>query len=235
MRFCIIDDDAYIRGQIDAMLRRLGEEEQMKVNISAYDGPAPFLDEYENQYDILLIDVDMPGMNGIEMAKVIRKRDPYVTIMFVTNLAQYAIYGYDVEAIDYVLKPVAYPEFSQKLKKAVRIAKNKQNLKVVLTTTEGVRSVKLYDIGYVESNSHYLYYHVKGEILKVRDKIANAEEELTKYGFYRINNGYLVNMKKITYIGKTDVTVDGDNLPVARQRRVDFLRTFSLYSSGIGG
>ena len=102
----------------------------------------------------------MPGTNGMDAARKIREKDSRVTILFVTNMAQYAINGYEVEAVDYIIKPIGYYDFSMKFQRAVQKAAQKRPEKLVLATTEGTVQVNVSDIQYIEASAHYQIYHL---------------------------------------------------------------------------
>lgn len=130
MRIAIVDDEEIERNRLQEYLEKYEEENRVVLNVDNFSSGDQLMKNYRLAYDIILFDVDMPGTNGMETAKRIREVDANVVMLFVTNIAQYAIDGYEVEAVDYILKPIAYYDFSMKFKRAVRRAVQKQEVRV---------------------------------------------------------------------------------------------------------
>lgn len=117
MKIAIAEDDPRFAKQLEAYIEQFATENQFQVEILRFPDGASLVEAYDCTFDLLLLDVDMPGLDGISAARQIRERDTDVLLMFITNLAQYAIKGYEVDALDYVLKPVNYAALSMKLKR----------------------------------------------------------------------------------------------------------------------
>lgn len=124
IRAIIAEDDLQCYTTLAQFLNDYGQETQQTFRITHYDNGEDLVEHYTPEYDLILLDVDMPFMDGMMAAEHIRKIDPEVVIIFVTNLAQYAIQGYSVNALDYILKPLNYFSFSQRLTRCLRYVKN---------------------------------------------------------------------------------------------------------------
>ena len=173
-------------------------------------------------------------MSGIDTAKELRKKDSNVTIMFVTNMPQYALEGYSVEAVDYVLKPLSYPDFRLKMKKATRYILRNSVKKVTINTTEdGLITVDSSDIYYVESKLHYIYYHTKKGIYKMRAKLTEVEDILLPYHFARSGGSFLINLTYLEKIDGNEIVVAGETLPLSRRMKASLMRAFTKYIGGI--
>ena len=120
MRVAVVDDERVMTDQIASYLSRFSQENGIQLDAQLYEDPVAFLESYEQDMDLVLLDVEMPRMDGITLAKEIRKIDTHVMLMFITNMAQYALNGYEVEAVDYVIKPIGYQDFAMKMKKVLR-------------------------------------------------------------------------------------------------------------------
>ena len=166
MRIAIVDDSARDRDQLLECLNRYFSDTKGTLETTCFTDAAAFLKDYHYSFDFIILDIDMPGLSGIEAAKVLREKDPHVTLMFVTNMPQYAIEAYSVEAMDYMLKPVSYPDFCLKMKKAERYIRRNADAPVKIQTADGPLMRQASQILYVESRQHYLYYHTEGEVLK---------------------------------------------------------------------
>lgn len=235
MRVAIVDDVLSDAKRLEAYLRRYQEETGTEFQPEIYSGAERFLAEYAGRLDLIIMDIDMPGINGVEAARRLREQGDEVALMFVTNMPQYALQGYSVDAIDYVLKPVSYTDFAMKLRKAERYIRRVQTVSVLLQTTEG-RSVAVSssELLYVESSLHYCIYHTAQETFRVRASLTQAEAGLPASQFARCNTCYLVNLQKVREIGREDVLVGDIRLKVSRGKRLEFMRRFTQYVGGIG-
>ena len=162
MNIAVVDDNLNDRKMILDYLSQFFNESGWDYTTSTFEDGVSFLKDYSFSYDFIIFDIDMPQMSGIDTAKELRKKDSNVTIMFVTNMPQYALEGYSVEAVDYVLKPLSYPDFRLKMKKATRyILRNSVKKITINTTEEGLITVDSSDIYYVESKLLIFYILVK--------------------------------------------------------------------------
>lgn len=207
---------------------------ETKVSLASicFETAGAFFAAFTGQFDLVIFDIDMPGMNGVEAARLLRKLDSDVIIMFVTNLPQYALAGYEVDAVDYVLKPVSYGDFCLKLRKTLRyVGRNRESR--LLHTTEGVVSVIPREILYVESELHYLTYHTFDQTYRVRGTLTEAENSLHSPSFARCNNSCLVNLRHVSAILRDDVQVGTALLKISRSRKKEFLEQFTRYLGGM--
>ncbi|MBR2810338.1 MAG: response regulator, partial [Solobacterium sp.] len=125
MRIAVVDDHEEERKTAEECLKRYFAETGRSCEITMFEDAAAFLRDYHYEFDFIILDIDMPGISGMDAARKLRQKDAHVTLMFVTNMPQYAIEAYSVEAMDYVLKPISYPDFRLKMQKAERyVARN---------------------------------------------------------------------------------------------------------------
>lgn len=233
MKFAIIDDMKKETDLLGSYLDRFEKEKELAIARSVFHSPVEFLESYSYDYDLIFLDIEMPGLNGIETAKEIRRMDPSVLIMFITNMAQYAINGYEVEAVDYVLKPLAYEDFRLKMQKAMRyIAQNKDDT-LSLTTADGTVRVRILDIFYVEVARHYLLYHTAAGQFTVRGTMKEAEETLGPYHFVRCSHSFLVNLKYVESVNGNILKCGGSEILISRNKKKEFLYEFTRYVSGM--
>lgn len=232
MRIAIVDDSAADREQLLACLNRYFRETGTQYETTVFKDAAAFLSDYRFTYDFIILDIDMPGLSGIDAAKKLREKDPNVTLMFVTNMPQYAIEAYSVEAMDYVLKPVSYPDFLLKMKKAERYILRNSDAPILLKTSSGPVRCKASEILFVESRSHYLYYHTADGEYRVRGKLSEIESGLLPYHFARAGESYLVNLSHLEAAEGNDIVVGGVRLPVSRRYRSSFFSAFTRYMGG---
>ena len=137
------------------------------------------MEAFKAQFDIVLMDIEMRFMDGMTAAEEIRQRDPEVVIIFITNMSQYAIRGYAVDALDYVLKPVSYFAFSQRMNRAItRMRKNERQC-IIVSGREGTFKLDIGRIMYVESQGHNLVYTMNnGQCYTASGTMTDAEQTL---------------------------------------------------------
>ena len=159
----------------------------------------------------------------------IRENDSDVIIIFITNMAQYALQGYKVRARSYILKPVNYYSFSLELYDAIASLSKKVDNFLLLSGEEGIQKIQISDILYVESQKHYMLIHTKDQIIEIRETMKNMESKLKKYYFERCNVSYLVNLAYVSSIRGDMVVVGEEKLPISRQKRKTFISILTKY------
>lgn len=234
MNIAVVDDNLNDRKMILDYLSQFFNESGEDYTTSTFEDGVSFLKDYSFSYDFIIFDIDMPQMSGIDTAKELRKKDSNVTIMFVTNMPQYALEGYSVEAVDYVLKPLSYPDFRLKMKKATRyILRNSVKKVTINTTEEGLITVDSSDIYYVESKLHYIYYHTQKGIYKMRAKLTEVEDILLPYHFARSGGSFLINLAYLEKIDGNEIVIAGETLPLSRRMKASLMSAFTKYIGGI--
>ena len=173
---------------------------------------------YQPGYDIIFLDVEMPRLGGFGAAERIRAVDPDVVLVFVTNMAQYAIKGYEVDALDYVLKPVSYGAFCTKLSRAIQRVQRRKGGQVAL---------------YLETRNRMLYYHTATQEYAVRGSLAGAEKQLAAYHFARCNQCYLVNLQYVRGVENDFVQVGDARLEISRRQKAAFMTAVASYLGGV--
>ncbi len=122
MRVALVDDEQAMREQLLAFVEQFAQEKKMAISAVPLSSADALLQDADQNFDIIIFDIDMPGTNGLDAARKIREQDDAVVILFITHIAQYAINGYEVDAVDYMIKPIGYYDFAMKFHKAVRRA-----------------------------------------------------------------------------------------------------------------
>lgn len=226
----VAEDEQQTFEILHSFLNRFAEENHLELKIAHFSNGLEISGSYRPEYDIILMDVDMPLVDGISAARIIREKDPFVIIIFVTNLSQYAIQGYSVQAFDYILKPLNYFAFSQFFQRAVnKLTSSEKQDCITIQLREGIRKVSVRDIYYIEIQNHTLSYHTAAGIFQTTGKMKAIEELLGAYHFSRCNNGYLVNLAHVDSIRNNDVVVHGEVLPVSRSRKKEFSAALISY------
>lgn len=234
MRIAIVEDNPESAKLLQSYLTRFGQESDIEISTRIFSNGVDFMTPYLHTWDLILLDIEMPFMDGLTVARQIRTMDTEVLIIFITHMAQYAIAGYEVNALDYILKPVSYIALNMKLKRAAHLIEARQTRYIVVQNGETCRKVFLNTIRYVEVFNHTLYFHTTdNDISSTGSKtIKLLEEELTPYGFFRCHQGYLVNLHHVTSFTKTQVYLNTEELPISRNRRKTFLQALMTYWEG---
>lgn len=223
----VVEDEDIYALQLQKLLEKYEEEKPYRFHMKRYSSAMEFIDTYKSEYDLLFLDIKMPGMSGMDMAKELRKRDSSVPIVFVTSLSQYAVEGYEVSAMDYILKPLNYGEFKIKLTRILeKLSLDTRRRKfVVLENEKKAYRIEFSSIMYVETEGHLLLFHVQNEnkeevIFKKYQSMKDAEKILADDCFIRINSSFFVNMNFVESMYKNEcIMKNGKALAISRPRR----------------
>lgn len=232
MKIAIIEDVEQYAALLKSYLMRFGEEHNHTFKINLFSNAIAFLEPYSADYDLIFMDIHMPYMNGMDAARKLREIDKNVLLIFVTNLTQYAINGYEVEALDYILKPIGYYDFALKMSRAMQKIPTKDHSELLISTANGIIKIRPTDIYYIESSGHHVFYHLKGKIYKQNSSLSAVESTLKPYPFARCNNCYLVNMRYVECVKGYTVTVAGQELQISQPRKKTFIQQLVLFTEG---
>ena len=221
-----------LRAQLCDYVQRYAEETHLPVEVTPFADGAEIAAPYKPGFDIILLDVDMPQLGGMSAAERIREQDENVVLVFVTNMAQCAIRGYEVDALDFVVKPVSYAPFSMRLARAVKRVRSRAALTISLQTNDGLQIVTVQDILWIETVDHAVLCHTKTDSFFVKSSLQNAEKLLQGQGFARCNKCYLVNLRHVKGVQDDLVQVGEERLEISRRQRAAFLAAVAAYVGG---
>ena len=223
LSIAIVDDVRSEAEYLASFVERYGNENNEKMKIARFKSGFDFLDGYKAVYDAVFLDIEMPDIDGMAAARKLREFDNDIIIIFVTNIAKYAIQGYSVGALDYLLKPPKYADIKMRMN-IISKRKRLNDYSIVIPYQGGERKLTSGEIVYVESRGHDIIFHTDGdEILWKGTTLKRVESELTEHGFYRCNNCYLVNLRYCTEIKDNSVMVNGEELQISRARKKGFM------------
>ena len=223
LKIAVVDDEQAYIDQIQEYIGQYAGEKDREIQTEAFHDGKELLKDYRPVFDIILLDIEMNEVDGMEAAREIRKLDQDVVLVFITNMAQYAISGYEVGALDYVLKPINYYTFSVRLERAISRVKKRQSEEILLNLPDGIKRLRAECIHYVEVQNRLLHYHTEEGVFAVRGTLQSTEELLRESHFVRCNHWYLVNLQYVSEIRKNIVIVAGDELEISRRNKTAFL------------
>lgn len=233
IRIAVVEDEETSASTIKNYLTQYAKEAGRQFDITVYADGEDIVANYHAEFDIILMDIELQSMDGMTAARRIRQVDDKVIIIFITNMAQYAIQGYEVDALDYIVKPISYFSFARHLDRAVvRLDKRASEAKsVVITARNGSARVPLDELLWVESHGHQLTYHTAfGEYKSTVNTMKTVEQTLEPYHFFRCNKGYLVNLAHVRGIDGGDALVGDDRVPVSQSKRGAFVKALADYA-----
>ena len=234
IKIAIVEDEAAVRDQLTDYVRRYTRQYGTEFEVTCFTDGDEILENYRPAFDIIFLDVEMKRLNGMETAQRIRELDDDVLLIFITNMAQYAIKGYSVGALDYVLKPVPYFAFSQQLQKALGQLEKRERHYLAVAMDGGMRRLDAAEIYYLESEGHKVHFYTEKEDFMVPGTLKNYEEKLVGRAFARCNSGYLVNLAQVSGVQQDMVQVGPYALQISRPRRKAFMAELADYIGGAG-
>lgn len=215
VKICICDDSSEERIIINALVREWSRRSGTDVSVSEFPTAEAFLFEYEELVpDLVLLDIEMPGMNGVELAKRLRERNKLIQIVFITGFSEYIAEGYEVAALHYLLKPV----LPEKLFSTLDRALEKQEIdgrKIVFETSVETVQLLLYEIRYIEVIKNYITIYAK-DSYTVKRTLKEIEKELDER-FLKVGRSYIVNLHFVSRVTRSEIFLrGGGSVPLPR-------------------
>lgn len=229
INIAIVEDDSEYVDIIQDYLTQYEDEHDYKFNITVFYSGEEIVDNYKEFFDIILLDIEMECVNGIAAAEEIRKVDKEVIIIFVTNMPQYAIDGYKVNAFDFILKPLFYFPLSQRIEKAIECLQKRKKRFYPVVFKGGVQKLDINRIKYIEVQNHEsIFYTLDGEV-RVKDSLKNIESDLAGGIFFRCHKWFIVNLDFIEKIKDYNIYLGNDIIQVSRSRKKELLDALNNY------
>lgn len=219
LRIAVCDDEKEQLEYIKGLLQSWGEKRGMTLLITEYKSAEEFLFEYpEKAFDLLLLDIEMDGVSGMELAKRLRERGDMLPVLFITGFSEYVEQGYDVEALHYLLKPVSEERLETVLDRYVK--KTGTHQESLLVSDGGyLTHVELSDILYIEADGRHTRVQLTDGSALLCEKGIGVLAKQGLLGFVQCHRAYLINLRHVRSIGKTEIVFD-DKTAVALSRRL---------------
>ncbi|HWT74825.1 MAG TPA: LytTR family DNA-binding domain-containing protein [Mobilitalea sp.] len=234
-RVAIVEDEIVYARILKKYLMRYQQESGEKIEITIFSDGDEIVETYRAQFEVIFMDVQMQFMDGMTAAGEIRKTDPEVAIIFITNMAQFAIGGYAVDALDYLLKPVSYAAMVKSMNRAITRIKRHSRRYMIIAGRDGTQKLDISKIWWIESQGHKLIFHTENGDYCSNEAIKDVEEKLKKMSFFRCNKGYLVNLEYVENICNSCAIVKGTPLLISRARKNEFMEALTNYVDGADG
>ncbi len=232
-RALVVEDEAEEAQRLSDLLRRYGQAHDTEFKITWHSSAMDMLSD-KGRYDLCLLDIEMPGINGMEAAQLLRTYDQDIPIIFVTNLAKYAVKGYEVGALGFILKPVTYGNLKLSLDRALRAVRQSTGRTLTVPTEDGVRVIPVRSLTYIEVTKHRLTYHLDQEgPVEARGSLVQVEEDLAEAPIVRVSKSCIANMDKISMVRSGEIQMcDGSLLRVSRTHKREVLDKVTDYLGG---
>ena len=225
----LVDDEPVARGILESYIEKLNHITLLK---SCKNVMEAFEVIHENQIDLIFLDINMPEISGLTLAKSIDKK---TKVIFTTAYREYAIDGFDLQAVDYLLKPISFDRFlkavhnfsdltSQKTNSEVLISGKIENDFIFVRSDRKMVKINFDQILYVESLSDYIKIHTNSKTIVTRETITNIEAKLPKEQFLRIHRSYIVSIKNIESYTNEFVEIKNKALPISRSYKESILQ-----------
>ena len=231
MRIAIIDDEKSEQLLLEKYVLEWGHSHYHFIEVVFFPNSESFLFSWEEDklYDLLILDIEMGEMNGVELAKCIRKEDEKIPIMFATGYDDYMALGYDVSAIHYLMKPIDKDKLFGVLNRIWK--EKKEEDKLFFETIEGNLNIESHKIWYIEAAKHQCILWSESKELVLKESLGAVEEKLKdKVYFVKCHRSYIVNLNHVAAVLKKEILLDNQiALPLSRYVSKQFNEAFISY------
>ena len=224
----IVDDDPKDAEHLKECVETYCKTNNHAVMIHVFHDGLDLVRSTEN-HDIVFLDIQMKQLDGLETARFIRKIDKESILIFVTNMAQFAIKGYEVDALDFIVKPASMASITYVLDKAMKRLSDSDTTTFSLTTAEGTVSLSAGDITYVEVFDHNLVYHTTRGDYNVRGRLSDVSGKLDQKRFVMCNRSFVVNLRYVSNVGSDYLTIGDTRISISKSHRKELMQRFSSF------
>ena len=236
IEIAVVEDEKQEADLLGSLLNEYAQAHSCDFSVSYFDDPQKFLDGFGDKYDLVFLDICMPGVTGMDVARKLRALDSAVSIVFVTNMVQYAVEGYSVQASDFIVKPASAAGVNRVMNRALAAFARKEKKTVTVKDSSDGRTVvvNIDDIKYVECNGHRITWHTVNGDYADWGSMNAVVAKLPPRNFAKCHVSFLVGLKHVRETHKDSVLVGDDTLPVSRMQKSAFFGALAAYL-GEGG
>lgn len=229
IKVAIVEDEIEQAKQMKEFVEQFAGENHKSIQVRMFSDGDEFVRDLSGGFDVALLDIQMKRMNGMKAAEEIRKSDEEMIIIFITNLVQYAVQGYSVNAMNFLLKPVSYFTFSDKFMQAVKRLEKRRGKILELKTDKGFTRLRPEEIYFVEIVNRRLVIHTWNQEFYCTETMQSIEEKLDSHMFFRCHVAYLVNLEYVRQVMKDSALVGDYKVMVSKYHKKDFLNALTSY------
>lgn len=234
VNIAVAEDDPIALETLQGVLGRYAKEHHQEFALTPFSDGLKFLNGYKPSFDLVFLDINMPNLNGLDAAKKLRQIDPMVVLVFVTDLAQYAIRGYEVDAFDFIIKPLTYDAFCPKMDRIIRrLSSTSDEVKLKIKNGDDYVVVPASNITYIEILDHEVYFHTVTKTYSSYSTLSQVEKMLPGKRFARCNHCFLVNLARVEELKKDDVVVGGKTLKISRSKKKEFVLALTQFLGSV--
>lgn len=227
INIAIVEDEKVASDLIYDYLLNYGKKSGEEFNVTVFKDPLALLENYKPTYDLIFTDIMMPNMDGMQASHKLRELDSSVLLIFITNMGDYAVKGYDVGASAFIKKPVSYFDFEQKMNRAIYTIKSRDDKVLIISSGTTKFRILLRDLMYIEVSGHKCIYHTSSGIIEGRNTLSSLSKQLEIYDFMLCNSCFLINPTFIKNISGYTVKVGDDILEISRSKKKNFMMQFN--------
>lgn len=231
IRIALVEDDKQMTLELIEVTQRFFKENNVKSEIYTFANAEDFLRDFKNNYNLILMDIDLPNMDGMKAIQHLRETKSDAMVIFVTSLAQYAIEGYKVNAFDFVVKPVQYYNFALTLKRALKSLLTQNEKSIIINNKNFMQKIDIANLKYIEVINHNLIFHTINSNIEIRGTLSTYVHQLKDYDFVLCNRCYLVNLKFVSRVTTEHVIIGEEKLILSKSRRTDFISAINAFIS----
>ena len=226
----ICDDSSNVLRNLEENIQDYARKNEKEIRTFSFHDGSELIENHIGRFDIIFLDIKMPKMNGIETAKKIRENDSNVIIIFLTSLVQYALEGYDVNAANYLIKPISRKRMEMELDRWVGTLLQKEEPYICFHNDTGNYRILLKNISYIETYNRNLLIHTAEQNIVCYWKMKDMESKIAPYGFSRNYSSYIVNLFYVENIEKNEVKLStGERLPISKTKKKGFMEDIAEY------
>ncbi len=229
LKAAIVEDETEESQRLREALERFCMETETTLSVTLFESAERFLFHYQPVFDVIFMDIRMPGTDGMSAAESLRKMDLTVPLVFVTSMVQYAVKGYDVGALDFIVKPVKYPAFRMKMRRILSSVRMNKSPALLLNIGGEIQVIPIGEIVCLEVQDHELTYHTSTRDYTLRGRLSAAIDKLPAEQFFQVSASAAVNFRYVERISGEDVKVGGRMIRISRARKKAFLEALSVF------